>query len=138
MNKERLLNAVKALRESPKPARFTMINYGNCGSPGCVLGHYAYRTDLQDEFTFRENRVWPRGEYMAYLIYDGGLVQEHFEISGWEAECLFGPTGCNGAKTPEEAAIYLESFVSSRGAELRDIGFGVTFTVGNEFKGDSE
>lgn len=27
MNKERLLNAVRALRESPKPEKFTMLEY---------------------------------------------------------------------------------------------------------------
>ena len=53
--RQRLLNVVRALRESPKPKAFSMDWYGYgpneafpCGTPQCALGHYAAREDLQD------------------------------------------------------------------------------------------
>lgn len=120
MNRERLLNVARALRESPAPDDFTMQRYGNpCGTPACALGHYAARCDLQQQF-----RLWEDGDNRSYhltslgLDYESRDVIEHFDLSGWpDAEELFGPEGCGGALTAVAAAEYIERWVAARERE---------------------
>lgn len=115
MNKGRLLKAMKALRESPHPKGFTMGHYrADCGTPGCVLGHYAARTDLQDAFILDSNWVLPSDGTKELVYFDGVHVRQHFEIASGDAEMLFGPDGCGKAKTPEEAAVFIENFIKAR------------------------
>ena len=116
MHKKRLLNAARALRESPNPEKFTMRRYINeCGSPACVLGHYAARKDLQRTFGVDTvARVLYRRNPKEIVGYYSLLVQSHFGISPWEAETLFNTSGCNGAITSDEAATYIENFVNDR------------------------
>lgn len=133
MNKARLLNAAKAVRESPKPGEFTMEIFGKsepgspkgCGTPCCVLGHYASRVDLQEDFELIHDASMPRsisklspkglGNIWTWrdsnLGIDSELVLTHFDISRAESFELFGPNGCGNAKTPEAAAYYIEKFV---------------------------
>lgn len=96
MNKERLLNVAKALRESPKPDHFTMSRYADCGTPACAFGHYAARTDLQSAFIFDPQRG---GDYMPVrnarhpeesVNHGCDLVRIHFDITDAEASRLFG------------------------------------------------
>jgi hypothetical protein len=104
MNKVRLLNVARALRESEHPEKFTMRELVNmCGTPGCALGHYASRGDLQDVFLIDGYRMTTVG---AGSIYDVTLA--HFG----EDE-LFGALGCGEAKTPVQAAEYIERFVAT-------------------------
>lgn len=132
MNKERLLNVAKALRESPSPADFSMdlINFtsiAGCNTPACAIGHYAYRKDLQDAFELRESSL---GFYKAnssdhkQLMYEGPEVCAHFGITQGQADQLFRdsdidedgegtPCGCGGAVTAIEAAEYIERFVAA-------------------------
>jgi len=121
MNKERLLNVAKALRESANPNDFHMTDYVNdCGTPACALGHYAFRTDLQklcvikvreDDYFSVEYRVHDDERGYDRLDYDDPPLLEHFGISAEEALELFGGEGCGNAKTPIEAADYIEHFV---------------------------
>jgi hypothetical protein len=125
VNKGRLLNAVKALRESTRPDLFTMDRYvydwsymercggeNLCGTPGCVLGHYASRRDLQD-FLLIDSRYFLRYAKYEYrsVIFDDRPVCNHFDITEDEADLLFGPRGCNNARTSIEAADFIEEFV---------------------------
>lgn len=110
MNRERLLNVAKALRESPKPDKFGMHRYGTCSTPMCALGHYAARQDLQDFLTMRNWGVAYAATNDSADYWDPE-TRQHFEISAGEAEALFGPEGCNDACTPLEAAEYIEHFV---------------------------
>lgn len=132
MNKQRLLNAAKAVRETPSPGKFSMSRFGletypvpqvdspGCGTPGCVLGHYAARADLQDEFKlvgsdiFLRDAVvpenfWERGG--NGLTYNADVICDHFQISSNQACQLFSTAGCEYAQTPWEAANYIERFV---------------------------
>ncbi len=112
MHEQRLLNVVRALRESPAPQGFTMSFYAHdCGAPACALGHYAARPDLQDAFS-----VDGLGELyhcgVNTLIADGyGPEAEHFGVTEDEADELFGDEGCGGAFTPDEAADYIMAFI---------------------------
>jgi hypothetical protein len=111
MNKERLLNVAKALRESPNPDLFTMARYGfDCGTPACALGHYAARPDLQDFFKLKQNGmlVLTENDEVPY----GEDEMEHFGIDEKQAAELFGTEGCGNAQTPIEAAEYIEQFVA--------------------------
>jgi hypothetical protein len=127
MNKERLLNVAKALRESPNPAAFSMEQIYSCGSPCCALGHYAARPDLQQTFTINRDQWGFRlltQEPTAWLKFDGDEVCEHFGISEQQARQLFRdsnsddtedsylPCGCGGAQTAIEAAEYIQRFVA--------------------------
>lgn len=52
--RERAQNMIRALRESPDRAQFSMSRWATrCGTPACVLGHYAARSDLQNIFELR-------------------------------------------------------------------------------------
>ena len=121
MNKERLLNVARALRESAHPEAFSMRDYADpeCGTPKCALGHYASRTDLQDFIVIG----WRKSAYSSPLFYvndrrevhyDNTCVCDHFGIDGDEAEDLFGIEGCGRADTNIEAAEYFERFVENR------------------------
>lgn len=115
MNKERLLNVARALRESPNPDRFDMSMYvHSCGTPACALGHYAHRTDLQDVFVIDED-----GDLLVRE--DGGLrwaqnpmtaADIHFGLAREFGNELFDTDGCGGAETAIEAAEYIERFVA--------------------------
>lgn len=113
MNKPRLLNLIKALQESPAPERFTMDDYVHpCGTPACVLGHYAARSDLQDFLTAPRDG-WQEvqttsGERVPYW---DQLVLQHFDIAYSQACELFSTYGCGRAKTVDEAIAYLRRFI---------------------------
>jgi len=108
---KRLMNVVRALRESPNPDMFTMeIFLHPCGTPGCALGHYLCRTDLQKTFKVidADNVRIATKNIESDFFHD---VKEHFGLSHeWYGE-LFSETGCGNAKTAEEAAKYIQDFV---------------------------
>lgn len=116
MNVERLKNLIVSLRDA-KPEDFSMLRYGNmCGTPACVLGHYASRTDLQGSFVLqsREGDCHP----YVYSIDDDGpadcyseYVTDHFDIDEEQALELFADNGCGNASTPEQAIEYIEEFI---------------------------
>lgn len=117
MNKERLLNVAKALRESPAPDDFDMGSYANgCGTPGCALGHYAARTDLQAAFRLAQGltQACPTLQTVSgsYAAWDSKAVLEHFGIDEAQAIELFDVVGCNAARTAVEAAEFIERFVA--------------------------
>jgi len=131
---KRLLNVARALRESPKPKAFSMVDYvwnrenaynHECGTPQCALGHYGSRTDLQRLIApkyawayfgneksemVHANLVY-RDDQQIVLSYWDTEIKEHFGIDADEAEELFGWGGCDNAKTPKQAARYIERFV---------------------------
>lgn len=122
MNKERLLNVAKALRESPAPDKFDMDMelHEYCGTPACAWGHYAARKDLQDVWVVKRR---PTSKYFEVLFADSGhpadycgeSVIDHFGITWGDHTDLFDPGGCGGAETPIEAAEYIERFVARDG-----------------------
>jgi hypothetical protein len=113
MNKEALLNVARACRESKHPEKFTMEYYAHsCGTPACALGHYAARQDLQSDFYLDEEGVFRTSmkglESYATLT----AFLRHFALTVQQEEQLFGMWGCNKARTPVEAAEYIERFVA--------------------------
>ena len=110
----RLLNVARALRESPAPERFYMGKYTHaCGTPACAFGHYAARTDLQSLF-----RITDTGEIQVkksdgweWPVTIGVHTMTHFGIDRGEWGDLFSARGCANAKTPLQAARYIEDFV---------------------------
>jgi hypothetical protein len=122
VNKERLLNVAKALRESPDPGMFTMsLECHPCGTPACAWGHYAARADLQDEFCIRPTEdddepghdVFTQSGALAGAY--SPLIDKHFDITMSQAIDLFSVGGCNFANTAIEAAEYIEAFVARNG-----------------------
>lgn len=119
---QRLMNVSRALRETPKPKRFDMGKFGNpCGTPACALGHYAVRTDMQSTFrlSFWTGDLKVRGQEVDF---DGPQICHHFGITEGEAALLFGPSGCNDAQFPEDAAAYIEAFVTVKWPTKREPG----------------
>jgi hypothetical protein len=123
MNTERLLNVARALRESPTPEKFEMGNVTHaCGTPACAIGHYIARQDLQQEFKpLPVDSIYMGSLGTAKIVigedvfdWENVRVREHFDITAREFEELFGPSGCGMAKTPIEAAEYIERFVADR------------------------
>lgn len=115
MNKLRLLNVAKALRESKYPTRFSMRRFGDdCGTPACALGHYAVRRDLQGIFTLNKTgylrRIKGREDGVSGVT--DSTILRHFGITHKQAFELFrGDSGCGGALTTTQAADYIEKFV---------------------------
>ena len=111
--KKRLLNVAKALRESPAPERFSMEYYAHrdCGTPACALGHYAARRDIQRTFTIERD-----GAFGFDIEYEG-QIGDHFGLFDEEVNELFGTFGCRDAKTPAQAARYIERFVARKERE---------------------
>lgn len=113
VQKKRLLNVAKALRDDKDPQKFTMASFGACGTPACALGHYAARKDLQNVFRLtRTGWLGLVGKRDNDLGIDAEEVHKHFGINYDQSEELFGMRGCGGAKTPLAAAEYIEQFVA--------------------------
>lgn len=99
-----------------------MSRYGNgCGSPGCLLGNYADRSDLQDEFELSPCR--PDDDHRLVRNKLSGCVvgcqfaaiQNHFGIDSRDAHDLFSSTGCSEAFTDLVLAVsYVRVFVAER------------------------
>lgn len=118
MNKQNFENLIRANRECHLPDKFDMHTYGHpCGTPGCVLGQYAAREDLQSAFKLTgAGRLWSRDG--LHSLWSGDeLVAEHFGITWTQALELFGVDGCGRAQTPEQAAAYIEKFVKENSGE---------------------
>jgi hypothetical protein len=136
LNKQRLLNVAKALREAPVPEKFDMGRHVHtCGTPSCAFGHYAARSDLQDEFSIdssRESAHLPyQGVYLkngAGICFSDDVVLTHFDLDEDDIGELFGSMAANPTdnnpetyarlartcQTPIEAAEYIEQFVARR------------------------
>jgi hypothetical protein len=112
VNKERLLNVARALRESEHPERFTMLTIAHpCGTPACALGHYAARRDLQDVFSLSRNGfLVTKSKALPFEV-----EREHFGITEEQEDELFGARGCDNAPTAVAAAEYIERFVERHG-----------------------
>lgn len=146
IHKERLLNVAKALREEaarrkanpPRNSgdRFNMECFANqCGSPGCALGTYAHRADLQSAFRIAKlaGGTWwvvdaegeqvyvdgperdPDTDELHGESYASRSIKEHFGLTDEQAAELFWMTGCGNAQTEHEAADYIEAFVARDG-----------------------
>lgn len=122
--RQRLLNAAKAVMEFDhsedrwRPGLIDMAHYAkHCGSPGCVLGHYAARQDLQDEFILLGSKLqstigsW---KYWDSLSFDNKIVQDHFHLTQTEAYNLFAQTGCLGAQTADQVNRYIRRFIDRK------------------------
>jgi len=160
MNKrqaQRLLRAAKAVEESEVPKAFTMecfirgdacdvavekaIEKGWCGTPACVLGHFASRPDLQRLLTIKYDDCPSSVDYDAPSVdYDdpslrfnlyyrddtefdffGDVNNDYFGVNHLQFEALFGTHGCNNAKTPKEAAKFIRNFVRKQYGSLPSI-----------------
>lgn len=143
LNRENFRKLIESTLDAD-PKRFTMKVYSRCGSPACVLGNYAARSDLQSLLTLSLGRqdggfsplmlaqtLTPGGQYEP-TAYWSREVFEHFGISALDAEELFAapsdededsdpndyePGGCGDAKTPEEAVHFLTMWMVKRCAE---------------------
>ncbi len=113
--KRRLLNVARALREDESSDPFSMnCMSNNCGTPGCALGHYAFRRDLQKTFSFIPHAGSIIG-YRGYQIKSLDLaVREHFNITANEAYNLFSAEGCGNAQDVITAAEFIENFVADK------------------------
>lgn len=115
MNKERLQNVIRAIREGRKED-FSMTSWATpCSSPACALGHYAFRQDLQEVFKLHSNAVFIGASSQPDAVYGG--VAMHFDISGDEARDLFASSGCRRVGndeniTAEDAMEYFENFIA--------------------------
>lgn len=116
MNKDNFERLYRAIVEAQ---RLDMSRWADdCGTPACVLGHYAARIDLQSEF-----RIVVSDEQGAYIVDSRGKhiwhscpsVREHFDISRVQAYHLFDLEGCDDADTPAEAAAYIRRFIDTKG-----------------------
>lgn len=125
IHRERLLKVATALRDAAKDKRlrdkFTMDTYGykaeegdKCGTPACALGHFAARRDLQRTFVLRIDGDVdvPTVSFQPFAVFH--TINEYFGLEEHENRELFERQGCGGAKTPIQAARYIEKFVAKR------------------------
>lgn len=94
-----------------------------CGTPACALGHYASRTDLQrllkiaikkteEGVPFAELQFFGTSSYAMDITLPE--ILEHFGITEEESNMLFNWDGCDRAKTPLQAAKFIERFVQEK------------------------
>lgn len=102
--KERFTNLIRATREAD-PQYFTLEQYFDIEMhPGCPLGNYIARSDLQSDFNTSDLRSRSLNELYLDLL-------RHFRLNASQGFELFNPSGgCGGAQTPEKAAIFLEEW----------------------------
>lgn len=110
----------------------------HCGSPGCLLGHLAAREDLQNFLRLDDDfGLVFANQFVEFSTYDDALDEEVMrsepktatyddpELCAWfglnnaQAVALFGPGGCDNAKTVEEAAQYARAFIDAYEANAR-------------------
>lgn len=109
--RQNFLNLIKAVSEHPMPKMFNMQEYGyDCGTPACILGTYADRSDLQNLFFLRDGSLRSKDSY-AYLDFDSPLFAEHFGLDNEQLWKLFSHDGCDRARTIEKAVEYLKKFM---------------------------
>jgi hypothetical protein len=126
MNEVRLLKVARAIREAHAHGMaFDMDRYHTCGTPGCAIGHYVAREDLQDEYVLLTGYVVGHigmkitgqpleGDYMTHFAW-------HFDITRTEALELFAWDGCSLALHDAlKAAEYVERFVE-RHREIKPV-----------------
>lgn len=120
MRFDRLEKLITVLQEAD-PKGFSMERFGNaCGTPACVLGHYAARRDIQRSFRFLPSDN-PHPEFENNITtnkwesvwHDGEEVCSHFGIDSYQAEELFGGDGCNEATTPTQAIRFITKFIKT-------------------------
>jgi len=88
-----------------------------CGSPACVLGHYATK--------FPRRAEWTHGLPVPNLQdYEEGDISffegwsKHFGISTAQVMELFEAEGCGGAKTRRQAIAYIKKFIKQNGGKV--------------------
>lgn len=124
MNSERLRNVVRAVREGKTDINMSMF-FHSCGTPGCAMGHYASRGDLQSTYLGigwmqrRDDRKWPEDRESDGKCELGMFLDfaNHFDISYDECTELFGGYGCSKAKTKKGVADYIEDFITRHETE---------------------
>lgn len=134
VNIDALLACAQAVREAAKPENFSMALYGwtrwfavdadrgdmeinECGTPACVIGHYASRQDLQNVLILRGNRlIWKQSD--VAVSYADPAVLDYFGLDDLQADELFGSEGCGEAESPSDAADYIEDWVATYQREL--------------------
>lgn len=121
VQRKRLLNVARALRDSPDPSAFDMRWYNHpCGTPACAAGHYAARRDLQRSFALDE---LASGD-VSHADWEWC---EHLGITDTESTSLFSDYGAlahycltqmspwsEPSYDPIKAAEYIERFVAER------------------------
>lgn len=123
-NVENFKNLIRAV-EGAHPDDFTMQTYSNdCGTPACVLGHYASREDLQSEFKLSRPRVnmmkMVRNHAGHALSYASEEVLTHFGLTPDEAKDLFAEDGCGQADNERDVALqYLRLFLKEKEEEAQ-------------------
>lgn len=132
MNKQNFEILVRATQEMAHPERFAMHTYIHnaferqerhipaewCGTPACLLGNLATRNDLQQLLKVDDGCLaWVELECdddkLGWIRYSDPRICKHFDITEDEAAALFGPEGCGGAKTRDEALAFVAGFMFS-------------------------
>ena len=120
MNKARLEKLIVAL-EGVKPKQFDMTVYAHaCGTPACVLGHFAARKDLQSKFKFNDKcdrfsaAILSKKTGQA-VYHEDDEVLEYFGINDAQSEYLFGCEGKNEHATPAQMRQRIRKFIDKSG-----------------------
>lgn len=110
------------LRMSGWMAEYPSESNGWCGTPQCVIGHWALQKVMKRPADFR--RLEYLGEYISEatrIVNDrvhGG--QTAHGLNELQVAELFGTYGCNCASSKEEAIRYIEYFILLRGGSLEE------------------
>lgn len=110
---ERLIACTKHI----DPDNFDMGMFAyDCGTPACVIGHYAANRKIQRTFRLEDNLILLEdGDVLDFLWWNNSrALEDHFGITEVDVDHLFSAKGCGGAKTPKGAASYLKKFYASK------------------------
>lgn len=113
-------NLLQLIKTTHEAEEFNMGHYSYCGTPACILGNYAARTDWPHPFALRTDGTSPYGWISLktdtlHLMWDDEHILGHFGLVTVEADSIFSHWGCDNAGTNKEKAIrYLRKFVGQK------------------------
>jgi hypothetical protein len=121
---QRMRNVIRSSREALTFGMSRFCDY-ECGTPGCHIGNYAARGDLQQDFMLVRHEQalghdltawWPIHSESGDTLNPGSPeFQAHFGITQEESLELFDTDGCGNAGNDRELAIkYLEDFCARK------------------------
>jgi len=117
MNKPRLEKLITAL-DGVQPKHFDMTRYAHeCGTPACVFGYFAARSDLQKKFKFVKGdpvcstRLASSGAGVEYYEEE---VLDYFGITREQSDILFGADE-NEKATPARMRQRIRKFIDKNG-----------------------
>lgn len=103
--------ADQAHAEKGEPTYYQPKFAHECGTPACALGHWAFNNRKRWTWKNTDSGVICRRKNSPGT---GLFESAEFDLNVYQANELFGNSGCGEAKHAQDAATYIREFVKNR------------------------